>query len=161
MVRFSPHRTWSRSSPPHEARCGLQAAREEEERQDDRDPERPECAPVIVVFVLQVRDQLGAEVLLCDLAVPERPEPGAGVDEAERERVDLLVDVAELGEGRRRQVSEVDPERAAVDVDHGDPALPGPTVDLSPGLDVPPAPEARDDLLGRSAALVDALHIIR
>src|SRR5690554_7493562 len=90
------------SSPPHEVRCGLQAACEEEERQDNHDPERPECAPVIVVFVLQVRDQLRAEVLLCDLAVPERPEPGAGMDEAERDGMHLLVHVTELSEERRR-----------------------------------------------------------
>ncbi len=51
--------------------------------------------------MLQVRDQLRGEVLFRDLAVPERPEPDAGVDEAEPERVNLLVDVAELGEERR------------------------------------------------------------
>jgi len=82
------------------------------------------------------------------------------MDQAERDGMHLLVHVTELSEERRRLVAEVDPERAAVDVDHGDPALPGPTVDLSPGLDVSLAPEICDDLLGGSAAVFDQ-HIIK
>ena len=137
----------------------LQAACEEEERQDNHDPEPPERCLVVMVFGFQVPLELRREVLLCDLTVPERPQPDAGVDQAERERVDLLVDVAELSEKRWGSIADIDPHRV-IFADEVDPALPGLAVDLAPGPDITLLPEQGDDPFGDLAPLVKG-HTIR